>query len=69
MLATLLLVVCLAGDMSSCAGEKEVNSGIQAPYVECSILGQQMATDWLSEHPKYRLGKWRCVVGHREGSA
>jgi hypothetical protein len=32
----------------------------------CIIQGQQVAAEWLEEHPKWQLSGWRCQLGRRE---
>jgi biotin carboxylase len=60
---TLLLLVCLAADPSSCRTEPIDFAGTQ---IECALYGQQAAAEWLAQHPKWRLAKWRCGPTARE---
>lgn len=63
MIATLILVVCLNG---ACRDER---MPVDVTFGQCAVLGQQIAHDWLEEHPKYTLGGWKCQVGHPGGQA
>ena len=27
---------------------------------ECLVRGQHYASEWLAEHPKWMLSRWRC---------
>ncbi len=61
---TLILVVCLTATPDVCREEQppvEVASG-----TSCMIQGQQLATPWLDEHPKWALKGWRCKFGAPE---
>lgn len=61
MLASLLLVVCLAGS-DKCQTIEPFN---QVTFQDC-ILGAQLgAKQWLEEHPKWELKEMRCVVGKK----
>jgi hypothetical protein len=28
--------------------------------MSCMVQGQQVAQDWLADHPKWMLSRWRC---------
>jgi hypothetical protein len=56
-LTALVLVFCLQGAPSSCTEQRPLEDlSLQA----CLIRGQQIASEWLAEHPKWRLSRWRC---------
>ena len=59
---TLLIVVCLAG---SCKEEP-----VAIPEgASCVMNGQELAQDWLREHPKWEFRGWRCRYGEPAGKA
>jgi len=29
----------------------------------CMVEGQQVAAEWVEEHPKWMLARWRCEQG------
>jgi hypothetical protein len=60
-IATLIIVVCLAADPSICREERppvDMGEGLS-----CIMQGQQIAARWLDEHPKWTLRGWRCRIG------
>jgi hypothetical protein len=64
MITTLILVVCLSGTPNNCHEERPPID-VASPMA-CMIQGQQMAAQWLEEHPKWRLNGWRCQFGPPE---
>jgi hypothetical protein len=64
---SLILVVCLAGSPSVCR-EETPPVEVDSPMV-CMIQGQQIAVEWLDEHPKWSLRSWRCRFGAPEKGA
>jgi hypothetical protein len=34
-----------------------------AGFSSCAIRGQQLAAQWVSEHPKYEVDRVRCTIG------
>jgi hypothetical protein len=57
-MAELVLVFCLLSSPSSCQEERPVLE--QLSLTSCLVEGQQYASDWLAEHPKWALSRWRC---------
>lgn len=54
----IVLTVCLITAPGICHDESPpiaVISGIQ-----CMMQGQQIAAEWLEDHPKWMLQGWRC---------
>ncbi len=64
---SLILVVCLSATPDVCKEERPPIE-ITSPMV-CLIQGQQIASQWLEDHPKWRLSAWRCQFGEREKAA
>lgn len=60
----LVLVVCLATAPDVCHEESPPTAVISE--MQCAIQGQQMALDWLADHPKYELRGWRCGRTERQ---
>jgi hypothetical protein len=56
--ATLVLVFCLIGSPSSCIEQRPQLEPMTK--MACLIEGQRYAADWLAEHPKWTLERWRC---------
>jgi hypothetical protein len=54
----LVLVFCLAGSPASCQEHRPVIE--QLSPVACLVQAQQLAQDWLADHPKWTLVRWRC---------
>jgi hypothetical protein len=64
---TLILVVCLAATPDIC--REETPPIDPASSMSCVVQGQLMASEWLSEHPKWLLKGWRCRMGRKEQRA
>jgi hypothetical protein len=59
----LIMVVCLVVSPTNCHDEQP----IQAPnMMACLIDGQQVASEWLDDHPKWMLKGYRCRLGPPE---
>jgi len=56
MLCTLTLLVYLA-DLPSFQ-RRERYAGL--PQIACAIHAQQVAAEWVAEHPGWRVSGWRC---------
>lgn len=54
----LVLVFCLAGAPASCQEQRPVYDELS--LIACLVQGQQLAQEWLSDHPKWLLSRWRC---------
>jgi hypothetical protein len=56
-MTALVLVFCLQALPDSCAEQRPFEDiSLQA----CLLRGEQYASEWLAEHPKWRLSRWRC---------
>jgi hypothetical protein len=60
-MVALILVFCLVGSPSSCTEEHPYIQSLS--LVGCLTQGQQVAQEWLAEHPKWALSRWRCEAG------
>ncbi len=63
-MVSLILVVCLAATPEICREERPPLEDIS--QVSCIVQGQQLASQWLDEHPKWALRGWRCKLGAAE---
>ena len=64
MLVTLSLVFCLLGQPSHCQTIRpDVEDGWSG-LASCALRGQQLAEQWLTEHPKWQLDRIRCTPGN-----
>ena len=61
---TLILVVCLSSTPNVCREERPPIDAVSP--MACMVQGQQIAAEWLEEHPKWQLAAWRCQFGRRE---
>jgi hypothetical protein len=68
MLATLILVLCLAADRADCRERHEVQLPGAVAFQECLVQGQHLAAPYLEERPRWRLGAWRCEPPGRRGA-
>lgn len=57
-MAELVLVFCLVSSPGSCQEERPYLDRL--PLAACLVQGQQYATEWLADHPKWALSGWRC---------
>jgi hypothetical protein len=53
----LVLVFCLQSTPASCTEQRPIEN-LSLPA--CLMRGQEYASEWLAEHPKWRLSRWRC---------
>jgi hypothetical protein len=56
-MTALVLVFCLQAQPSSCIEQRPIED---ITPMACLIRGQEYAANWLNEHPKWRLSRWRC---------
>lgn len=56
-MTALVLVFCLQSAPSSCVEQRPLEE--MAPLA-CMVQAQVYAANWLSEHPKWMLSRWRC---------
>ena len=61
---SLILVVCLATAPDVCREEAPPVDAV-SPMI-CMVQGQQIAAEWIEEHPKWSLQAWRCRYGRPE---
>lgn len=66
MLVTLSIVYCLAADPNVCERPRypmEDADLWQSSVVACMLRGEELAAEWVAEHPKWELGRVRCTPG------
>jgi hypothetical protein len=56
-MTALVVVFCLQTSPASCIEQRPIED-LSLPA--CLTRGQQYASEWLAEHPKWRLLRWRC---------
>jgi hypothetical protein len=56
-MTVLVLVFCLQSSPNSCIEQRPIEE--MAPMA-CIIQAQSYAANWLADHPKWRLARWRC---------
>ncbi len=61
---TLVLIVCLSTTPNVCHEERPPVD-VASPMA-CMVRGEQIAAEWVDEHPKWTLTGWKCQVGPRE---
>jgi hypothetical protein len=57
----LILVYCLSSDGKQCIEKRLAAENFPSPAA-CVSSAQQRAIEYLREHPKYVLKRWRCEV-------
>jgi len=56
-MTALVLVFCLQSQPSSCVEQRPGDA--LAPSA-CLFHAQEYAANWLADHPKWMLSRWRC---------
>jgi hypothetical protein len=64
---TLILVVCLSATPNVCKEERPIVEAMSP--MGCMVQGQQIAAEWVEEHPKWQLSEFRCQAGQRDKAA
>lgn len=64
MLVTLSVVFCLASNPTQCQTSRPEAAEGWGGLASCAIRGQQLAAQWLEEHPKWFLERVRCTPGN-----
>ena len=64
MLITLSLVFCLAGQPNNCQTVTPSREDGWSGLPGCVLRGQELAVEWLAEHPKWELFRIRCTPGN-----
>jgi hypothetical protein len=59
----LVFVFCLIASPTQCQEQRPTFEELSR--ISCMVQGQQYAQDWLNEHPKWMLARWRCEMGRR----
>jgi hypothetical protein len=54
----LVLTFCMMAWQTHCLEERPVFE--QMSLMTCMIQGQQVAQQWLEDHPRWMLSRWRC---------
>ena len=54
----LVLTLCLIASPSQCRDERPLLEGMSVRA--CVMQGQHVAEEWLEDHPKWMLSRWRC---------
>jgi len=55
----IVISVCLVGDPSVCRDER-MPQLIEASPRQCPISAVPFVAQWTSEHPDWRVVRWRC---------
>ena len=65
MIVELVLIVCLSTTPDSCREERPPMFEPMTPMA-CMLQGQEIAINWLEEHPRWHLAQWRCQPKGRD---
>ncbi len=63
MLVSLVLVFCLASS-DTCTEHRPMGEALSSPMA-CMVEGQQLAQEWLADHPGWTLTRVRCESERR----
>jgi hypothetical protein len=58
MLVSLVLVFCMASSSGTCTEARPVTEDLSP--MACMVRGQQVAQEWLADHPGWQLARVRC---------
>jgi hypothetical protein len=58
-MTALVLVFCLQAGPTSCTEQRPIEDLSLQAYL---VRGQRYASEWLAEHPKWMLTRWRCEL-------
>lgn len=58
----ILLSVCLLASPEVCREERVNWSFETTSYMGCFTHSQQAIAQWSTEHPQWRVAKWRCLA-------
>lgn len=66
MVTQLILILCLANNPTQC-----IERPVDGPdsVMGAMVAGQQIAADYINQHPQFICKGWRIVLGQREGAA
>jgi hypothetical protein len=53
----LVLTFCMLAWQTHCTEERPIED---MSLMACMVQGQQVAQEWLADHPKWMLQRWRC---------
>jgi hypothetical protein len=56
-MTALVLVFCLQASPSACVEQHPIDD---IDPVACAFRAEEYAANWLSNHPKWILSRWRC---------
>jgi hypothetical protein len=54
----LVLTLCLMAAQQQCRDDRPLLEDMSV--MACMMRGQQIAEEWLEDHPKWVLSRWRC---------
>ncbi len=60
----ILLSVCLIASPGTCREERMPWSIEDVNYFGCFAHSQEVVAQWQTEHPQWRVARWKCVARH-----
>jgi hypothetical protein len=54
----IVLTFCMLAWQTHCQEDRPMLEGMS--LAACMVQGQQIAQEWLTDHPKWMLSGWRC---------
>jgi len=54
----MVLTFCMMAWQTHCTEERPYTETLS--LIGCMVQGQQVAQDWLNDHPRWMLKGWRC---------
>jgi hypothetical protein len=54
--------VCALVSPYNCVAKRQTYEAEQVSLHECVLYGQMELSKWVSEHPGWRIERWRCGV-------
>jgi hypothetical protein len=56
----IVFTFCMLAWQTHCQEARPVPESMS--LTACMVQGQQIAQDWLADHPKWALSRWRCEM-------
>jgi hypothetical protein len=56
----LVFSACLIANAQACKDVHLTFEGQQVSMMQCFVAGQAEMAKWVAQHPRYRVGRFRC---------
>lgn len=63
-----IMTVCALANPSQCE-EQHLQYAAQGSLRQCTMNAQPFMAQWINEHPKWSIVRWRCEAPHTRDKA